>query len=107
MESSAYLKRTVSGFVYLFPQKIQGLFKDHIVKFQGPNLFLLTNVPNKLRIYSSINGVLFLRATNLMKIRESIPDFHFLNADFILLALNYYLPKTTMNEREFQGLSRP
>ena len=42
-----------------------------------------------------------------MKIRESIPDFHFLNADFILLALNYYLPKTTMNEREFQGLSRP
>ena len=33
-----------------------------------------------------------------MKIRESIPDFHFLNADFILLALNYSLPKTTMNE---------
>jgi len=34
-----------------------------------------------------------INKTNLMKIRESIPDFHFLNADFILLASNYYLLK--------------
>ena len=55
---------------------------------------------------------------------ESIPYFHFLNADFTLLALNWYLQSffengkgpsikiqdfssTKTNEAEFQGLSRP
>ena len=94
------------GSYISFPYKIQGLFTDHFVKFQGPNLLLLIYVPNKLWIYSSINGLLFLRATNLMKTRESITDFHFLNADFILLALNYYLPKFFKDHNEWKRISR-
>ena len=36
-----------------------------------------------------------------MKIRESIPDFHFLNAHFILLAPNYHLPKCFVGLKMF------
>ena len=47
-----------------------------------------------------------------MKIRESIPDFHFLNADFILLPSNYYLPKffgglKMFHKSKFKDFQRP
>ena len=38
-------------------------FKDHIFKFQGPYLLLLTQVPNKLQKYSDNNGPFSLMAT--------------------------------------------
>ena len=47
-----------------------------------------------------------------MKIRESIPDFHFLNAHFILLAPNYHLPKCFVglkmfHKSKFKDFQRP
>ena len=43
-------------------------FKDHIFKFQGPYLLLLTHVPNKLKKYPDNNGPFFLMATIFIKI---------------------------------------